>query len=99
MATVSPAKKLLDAYPTCSVAVAWCEMFVFDEFAGDVNDTNEAEVRDLFRRGGIDAILTMVRGTMQECIDEGDPGNHVQALEETHVPEFKTYLAGRFGCM
>jgi hypothetical protein len=96
------AAELLRAYPTCRVAVAWCELHVFDEFA--LPGTGPAFGADVRRLIDLGVSLDELIGLFVETIDETladpatvNPDRQRLAKGQMQTPEFRAYLAGRLG--
>lgn len=87
---------VLAAYGNCSHAVAFVEL-ILDTPPSPAEETSIAMMRRVHPPLRIDEVVNLVQGAIQEEIDLGSVGNYAVALDESHLPEFTTYMMGKMG--
>lgn len=101
------ADELLAQWPGIELAVAWCELHIFNEFAlpGTEDLEMENDIRKAMQEGNFtfDDFEEITRETLREEIDNPEYCGSKQplrdALEELNHASFRQYLGFRFGMM
>lgn len=90
---MTTANDILAAYPTIPHALVWVEFYV----CGDSEDGENGMQVLLMNCTSLEKVINAIQLGMGMMVDEGSPGKHAEALAESRLPEFRTYLTAKMG--
>lgn len=94
---------LLDAYPAIHQAICYVELIIcgdgLDQEILAEREPHERTCWDIMMNAvppaSLDEVVTLIRGAMAQETE----GKIPQALEQTHHPQFLTYIRGKMGLL
>lgn len=90
------ARELLDAYPHCSVAIAFTELIICVPPDGE-----DQSSWDLMMNAPtpmtLDRVIEMIRDVINDEIMDGTECKAEEALEQSYHSSYRIYIAGKMG--